>query len=165
MSARAFVLPVVLWKHPKDEKPRSIAIVNRGTLFKSTLAPAYEGKLKLFGGLVEKGETPEQALERELGEELPSFFEHYKFITRGLRTSWSEHLCSVSDKPFSVFIRHWYSREYVYSTKEMYRLIDKVGEGNAEFYDILNRPFDSEEWVPFLSVLQPAFLSYRLEHS
>jgi hypothetical protein len=177
MTIRVFVLPILLWKHPKDEKPRPIAIVNRGTLYKSSLATEYEGKLKLFGGLVEKGESVTAALQREVNEELPNLTPYiddfllcqkqsYGDPNKAFAGSFFETFNILeSPNPLQVRILHLLVNDYVHTTEDLYDLIAGCAEGNAEFYDILNRPFNSEDWVPFLSVLHSKFFSYRLEHS
>lgn len=172
MKTRIFVLPVLLWKHPKDEKPRRIAIVNRGTLFKSSLSE-YEGKLKLFGGLVEEGEDELVALQREVNEELPEFeytlmdcLECLKgndsvFGSNYEGSHFETIVISDGPKAFKVRILNLVLNKCVYSTKDMYGLIAGCAEGNAEFYDIANRPFNSSEWVPFLATLGETFNSYN----
>lgn len=172
MSTRVFVLPILLWKHEKDKEPRRIAIVNRGTLFKSSLSE-YEGKLKLFGGLVEKGEAIITALQREVNEELPKLTPYIDNFLLCRKQSYGDARKAFSGSFFETFnilgspnpvqvrILHLLVNDRVHTTGDMYDLIAGCAEGNAEFYDITNRPFDPSEWVWFLQGLKETFDSYN----
>ena len=69
---RVYLIPMYFWTPPKHPYTARVAICNR----KCGFGPhdlIYEDTLGFFGGGVEAGETPEEALRRELTEELPSF--------------------------------------------------------------------------------------------
>jgi ADP-ribose pyrophosphatase YjhB (NUDIX family) len=82
VDTRAFVLILADFKHEKygDEYP--VALLNRKMLMPSKYK-AWQGKLGLFGGKVEPGETPVRCAHRELREELGlSFCEQEGFVSR-----------------------------------------------------------------------------------
>lgn len=71
-SARVFAVLTGLFLHPKDNSGYPVVIVNRKMFMPKNYMP-WQGKVGLFGGGVEAGETALEALRRELSEELPGF--------------------------------------------------------------------------------------------
>lgn len=104
---RVYILPIYTWTHPKYGNTAHVAVCNR----KQGFGPkqlALEGALGLFGGGVEKGETPIEALMREIQEEIPA-------LLSGL-PDLQEKLCLVFSNPttqiYTVEAGVWTQQEY-----------------------------------------------------
>jgi 8-oxo-dGTP diphosphatase len=90
----------------------SIAVIREGhILLASRLKPPAEGLFSLPGGLVEAGETLEEAALRELGEEvgvaasIVGFNDHVEVIERDADGKVAQHFVIAS------FVGHWLSGE------------------------------------------------------
>lgn len=139
MKDRSFVFIVANFKHKKygDEYP--VVLLNRKMLMPEKYM-SWQGKIGCFGGAVENGETPEEAIHRELQEEMGMGGQDISF----LQSVEERHYFVLQDNTiFTQDVMTWYA--------------GMCCEGLLDVFDSFRLQIENEENFIFPEIKQIAF--------